>query len=499
MDDSDHTTLMTELCNITDSKQADCLPLHSKLNHYRIMDILGRGGFGITYLAKNERIDTYVAIKEYYPAICNMRRDEQGKVIPSQERKKLFLKCRSQFLQEARNTVKFSHPNIVRVIDLFGLNNTIYMVMDFENADTLTSVIKTQSIDSEKKALEIFLPLCDGLNKMHAAHFLHRDVKPGNIIIRKDRSPVLLDFGSAREISMDVQKAMTVIFTPSYAPPEQYEDNTVKPQGPWGDIYSLCAVMYHMISGIKPIDSRVRALQVRSHQKDPMEPLHRHASKHFSKSFADTIDYGMKVNIEDRPQSIDELLAFFERQRDLNSLRVYMETDTEEKQAKLMGMIDGLEFFDVFNELEKTKFLFMCSKVLTCEPNITILKEGEDGDAFFLLLKGSVMVKKTHSPMPPAELKSGDMFGELSFLGHTKRISSIVSIERCLILEVDHSVLERLGCELREKLKDRIIQYIIRRFMDMNAKMQMLHGDFGKEGFHLYAAQDHQRHWTPNA
>ncbi|NML28469.1 protein kinase domain-containing protein [Zoogloea dura] len=233
------------------------LPNGHVLNEYRIERILGGGGFGLTYLARDTHLDCLVAIKEYLPKDV-ARRDEDGLVRPSSaEAAAAFDWGLQRFLLESRALASFHHPGIVRVLRYFRANETAYMVMEYETGEPLQRWLVGRLPLDRATLLRIVRPLLDGLEAVHAAGFLHRDIKPGNIYIRADGSPVLLDFGSARRLETDgPEQALTAIVTPGFAPAEQYHRHGK--QGPWTDLYALAGVMYWMVTGKLPVEAFAR-------------------------------------------------------------------------------------------------------------------------------------------------------------------------------------------------------------------------------------------------
>ena len=223
---------------------------------YRLTGLLGAGAFGITYLARDTHLDKDVAIKEYLPSAFAARTAD-GAVVPvTQQQMQDYRWGLERFSQEARTLARFSHPNIVRVIRYFEANATGYMVMDYEHGQPLKAFAQAHPFPTERMLKAIVRPLLDGLEKVHAAGFLHRDIKPDNIFLREDGAPVLIDFGSARQTAGDSGQPLTTILTPGYAPFEQY--TTSKLQGPWSDIYSLGGVLYFLVTGNNPPDAIAR-------------------------------------------------------------------------------------------------------------------------------------------------------------------------------------------------------------------------------------------------
>ena len=209
------------------------LPVGHQLGDYEILSILGHGGFGITYLAEDIKLKTKVAIKEYLPADIAVRTTDLTVRSRTSDDDGDFAWGLDRFLKEAQTLARFNHPNIVGVRRFFEDNGTAYMVMDYQEGDSLSSVLARHGRLEESEIFEILAPLLDGLEAVHAADILHRDIKPGNIYIRNDGSPVLLDFGAARTALGQRSMSLHKVFTPGYAPAEQYE--TSGHQGPWTD------------------------------------------------------------------------------------------------------------------------------------------------------------------------------------------------------------------------------------------------------------------------
>jgi len=238
---------------MTITSHQHAFPTGTVLNEYRLSGLLGAGAFGITYLARDTHLDKDVAIKEYLPNAFAARAAD-GTVVPiTQQQAQDYRWGLERFSQEARTLAKFSHPNIVRVIRYFESHGTGYVVMDYERGQPLKAFVQLNPCPSEAAIKALVRPLLDGLEKVHAAGFLHRDIKPDNIFLREDGAPVLIDFGSARQTASDTGQPLTTILTPGYAPFEQY--TTSKKQGPWSDIYSMGGVLYFVITGRNPPDA----------------------------------------------------------------------------------------------------------------------------------------------------------------------------------------------------------------------------------------------------
>ncbi len=283
---------------MTTPTHQNALALGSMLMEYRLDSVLGAGGFGITYLAHDTNLEKDVAIKEYLPGAVAVR-GSGGTVLPtSSALEKEYRWGLDRFLQEARTLAKFSHPHIVRVNRFFEANGTGYMVMDYEAGEPLKAWLQRNPFPPEPTLRAMLAPLLDGLEKVHAAGFLHRDIKPDNIFIRQDGSPVLIDFGSARQAVAGATQALTTIVSPGYAPFEQY--TTSAEQGPWSDIYSLSGVLYFAVTGQSPPDAITRM------KSDALTQGLGAARMRYSGPFVDALGWGLALEEGARPRSVPQ-------------------------------------------------------------------------------------------------------------------------------------------------------------------------------------------------
>jgi serine/threonine protein kinase len=296
------------------------LPVGYMLHEYRIERVLGIGGFGVSYLAHDTNLNAKVAIKEYLPNDLAMRNEETAAVWAKSSRDEDEYRIGlDRFLLESRTLATFRHPNIVRVNRFFEDNNTAYMVMDYEFGESLNSWLKKrlergENSPDEAHLVQMFVPLMQGLDKVHEAGFLHRDIKPANIYVRdSDGSLVLLDFGAARQTSASGSTSgMTSIVTPGYAPFEQY--HTHGRQGPWSDLYAMGGVLYWFVAGRKPVEAAARI------QSDPQEPAVDVAQGKYSENFLKAIDWALLPDDLKRPQSIAEFLPVFVGQNTVGAI-----------------------------------------------------------------------------------------------------------------------------------------------------------------------------------
>jgi TPR repeat protein len=290
------------------SRHLNALNPGTQLHWYEIKDILGQGGFGITYLAEDKNLAHEVAIKEYMPVELAARAEQNIVQSVSPDHEYRYRWGLRNFIDEARTLGQFKHPNIVRVRNVFEANNTAYMVMDYELGETLQEILNRRKILEEADIKIVLFPIIDGMKLIHAHAFIHRDIKPANIFIRVDGEPVLLDFGSARQALEESRNALTSVFSKGYAPIEQY-NTTDDDQGPWTDIYALGATMYRSIAGVPPSDAVDRSTAISVTGRDTYVSAVEIGKGRYSDALLTAIDTAMKFKRQDRPQSITEWQA----------------------------------------------------------------------------------------------------------------------------------------------------------------------------------------------
>ena len=243
------------------------LELDQQLDEYRLLRVLGAGGFGVTYLAEHVKAGNKVAIKEYLPNEIAVREGTTVHPKSSADREG-FEWGLARFLDEARTLARFQHRNVVRVQRYFEANRTAYIVMDYEEGESLAGLLERHGTLTERQLKRLLLPIIDGLREVHAAGFLHRDIKPSNIFVRRsDESPVLLDFGAARQALGRHSRNLTGVVAAGYSPPEQYERDG--DQGAWTDVYALSALCYEAIAGEVPPEAPRRLNRRRAGRTGP--------------------------------------------------------------------------------------------------------------------------------------------------------------------------------------------------------------------------------------
>ena len=270
-------------------------------DRYEILEVIGQGGFGITYKAYDSVLDVPVAIKEYYPSGIASRYHEQSLNVQvgGSENRRLFEEGKKKFLEEARILARFSEdPNVVGVRNFFEDNQTVYIVMQYLQGESLKEYIEKNGKISFDEAYRLLRPVMQSLGRIHAAGLIHRDISPSNLIRMRTGKVKLIDFGTAREYSTDGDKSLSIVLKPGYAPAEQYQTHGL--QGPWTDVYALCASIYKLITEITPENSLNR--MVNDEVRLPSE-----CGAEISAAQEEVLMQGLAVRESDRIRSMEIL------------------------------------------------------------------------------------------------------------------------------------------------------------------------------------------------
>lgn len=279
-------------------ENANFLPNGTVVAEYRIEGILGAGGFGITYRARDQRLDYSVALKEYFPGTLALRGGDLTVRSRPEGHDGGYVWGLEKFMQEATTLARLRHDNIVGVKRLFHGNGTAYMALDFIEGPNLKEWLRSQSTRPDQQKLEALVwPLLGALEAIHAKGLLHRDVAPKNIMVAAPFTPILIDFGAARHLVAQRSQTFASLLTPCYAPFEQYVA-TGSNQGPWTDIYALAATMYEALSGRTPPEAPERAID------DPCIPAEQIGAGRYRPEFLRAIDWGLKPLPKNRPQDV---------------------------------------------------------------------------------------------------------------------------------------------------------------------------------------------------
>ena len=275
----------------------DALPPGTRLREFELLEVLGRGGFGITYRGWYPNLGVNVAIKEYMPSEFAVR-EPNGDVYPKTRQSEEWYRWGlDKFLEEAKTLLRFNHPSIVRVLQYFEGHGTAYMVMEYLEGQTLFAVLHEQKTLSEARLRAMIEPILDGLDQVHATGYLHRDIKPGNIVFRDENTPVLIDFGAAYALTAEHSRTVAAFEMPGFSPIEQYSVSGQN-YGPWTDLYAVGAVLYRAMTELVPVGALTRI------ERDELAPVGGVAKRKYSKQLTGAVDWALKLRAADRPQSI---------------------------------------------------------------------------------------------------------------------------------------------------------------------------------------------------
>lgn len=314
------------------NEHPNALPAGFHIQEYELVRTLGSGGFAITYLVFDNNMDRGCAIKEYLPRYLSVRESGDTVVAKFTDAQEEFDWGLERFLAEARTLAKFDHPNIVKVYRSFSAHGTGYIVMEYIEGDTFSEFLQRKGTLNEAELKGIVLPMLEGLAIVHAADFLHRDIKPLNIIIRdSDGSAVLIDFGSARQAIGAKDQHLTALVSGGYAPIEQYSSRGN--QGPWTDIYALGALCYRALSGEDPYAATDRI------KDDPLVPLSKCCKGKASPEFLKAIDWALMVHEEERPQNVDEWIRAINGEETASPPTIGGSDSTKQSPLKRIGVI----------------------------------------------------------------------------------------------------------------------------------------------------------------
>ena len=269
---------------------------------YRIIDVLGQGGFGITYLAEQVMAERKVCIKEFFPKeYYNRDEDSRSISLGSQGSAEIMDLYKAKFIKEAKTIAKLDHPNIIHIFDVFAENNTAYYVMEYIDGESLSALVKERGALSEGEAVGYIKQVAAALGNIHEQRIMHLDIKPANIMLRKaDGKPVLIDFGLSKQYDAEGNQTSStpVGISAGYAPMEQYQQGGVKEFSPETDIYSLGATLYYLVTGCVPP-------QAAAIVDDGLPEL----PAHLSANVRNAIERSMEIQRKKRPHSMDEFVA----------------------------------------------------------------------------------------------------------------------------------------------------------------------------------------------
>lgn len=281
-------------------------------DRYIVGRVLGYGGFGVTYIGWDGKLEQKVAIKEYMPSEFSTRMPGRSQVtVFHGDKNEQFHDGLKKFVEEAKHLAKFQNEQgIVKIFDSFEENDTAYIIMEFLDGETLTDYLKREKTIPEDRAVEMLMPVMESLRVVHEAGLLHRDIAPDNIFLTKSGEVKLIDFGASRYATTSHSRSLTVIIKPGYSPEEQYRSRG--DQGPHTDVYALASTLYKMITGKTPPDAMERRAKYENQNKDILEAPHK-VNKKISLNRENAILNAMNVRIEDRTPDVSTFM------RDLNA------------------------------------------------------------------------------------------------------------------------------------------------------------------------------------
>ncbi len=302
-------------------RRANALPVGCMLDEYRIDSVLGAGGFGVTYKARDTHLDTWVAIKEYFPVEWSFRDpngvtvhpNTQGDTSDTEGAISDYRWGLERFLDEARVLARIQHPYVVRVKRYFRDHGTAYIVMDYEEGQPLSMMLQGEETLREDEVRGLLEDVLPALQAVHEQGYLHRDIKPSNLYVRaSDHRVLLIDFGAARQAAGRHSQSVTSLVTPGYSPPEQYTTRNDR-YGTWTDIYALGAVLYRCIIGHAPTEAADRLLD------DNIEPAIKAGAGRYSTNLLRVIDRALEVRPEQRFLTVADMQAALAGSQDDNS------------------------------------------------------------------------------------------------------------------------------------------------------------------------------------
>ncbi|NQZ88163.1 MAG: protein kinase [Colwellia sp.] len=390
------------------------LPAGTLISEFRIIDILGVGGFGITYKAQDTRLDRFVAIKEFLPVELAARGSDNKTVMPRTNVKGDYQYGLSKFLDEAKTLAKFNHPNIVKVLTFLKENGTAYLVMEFVEGEALDAHLKKIHFNgnmAESRIREIIEPLLKGLAQVHKTGLLHRDIKPGNIYLQSSsdasnehgNNPMLIDFGAARQSVGEKSKSISSIISQGYAPPEQY--TTRGKQGAHTDIYAVGAVMYYLVTGEKPIESTDRQHEIMDELPDPLKPIEKNRS--YSNALINAITQAMILRVSNRTPNVTVLQQMLS-DNTCNSNNEKNTTIENEHQSQIDDSTVKIKVSSTFEKQQvvepvKPSVLIEPEAVESVKPSVLIEAEAVEPVKPSVLIEAEVV-----EPVKPSVLKEAE-------------------------------------------------------------------------------------------
>lgn len=409
-----------------------------KIGKYQLEEVIHEGKYRTIYKAHDPFLDREVAIK-----VSTFPDQQDGKENSQQVRNSFFL--------ETRAVGKLQHPNIVSVYDAGVGDRQTYIVMEYIEANSLAKLLEAGESIPVEKVIDIIFKCCKALEYAHSKDVVHRDIKPGNILLTDDGNVKIVDFGVAKVRNRIDTMSSGLFGSPSYMAPEQIEEHDV---GPWTDIFALGVVLYELLTGRKPFNAdNVHTLMYKILHEQP-ESLH-----------SLNIEHAMKLQ-----PILDEVLAKDPEQRypsaadfasALQSVDVALRYEESEIVKKVNTEQAGmLRFFQEFNQKQLSEFVDVATWLRINEDE-TILSAGEIDHTFYLIVGGQATVFKANEPVK--SLAEGDCFGELGLLRHEHRTTSIMASTDMLLMKITTSDLDKMSYTLQSQFYKAVAHSLVKR------------------------------------
>ncbi|MFH1139592.1 MAG: serine/threonine-protein kinase [Pseudomonadota bacterium] len=413
-------------------------PRLQKIGRYKIIRRLGRGGMGMVYLAHDPFIDRLAAIKTSL------------KPPPSDpEHFDLFQKG---FFNEARAAERLSHRNIVSVFDASVDEYHSYLVMEYVEGSTLRKFTFKENLLPINKVVNIVFQCAKALDYAHHQGVIHRDIKPGNVLISTDGRPKISDFGIAAVKGGSEPEALSRLTgSVAYAAPEYLKGEALTPQA---DIFSLGSVMFELLTGRTPFQAETDVAMFFKITNETA-PVLKNIRDDAPESLGWIVSRCLEKDLDQRYQSgmqlAQDLIASFDHLRNLREELLHQEK---------LNVIKKIHFFKEFSASELAEVI-NATKWVKFEAAQTIIQEGEVDDTFFILVSGEVAVKKRGKWL--AKLSAGDCFGEMAYLGKTKRTATIQAVTNTILMEIRASFIDQTSMSTQLRFYKVFSQTLIHR------------------------------------
>ena len=412
-----------------------------KIGKFQLEKIIHQGKYRTIYKAYDPFLDRDVAIK-----VTNIPDHSASEEDTQQVRNSFFL--------ETRAVGKLQHPNIVSVFDAGVGDRQTYIVMEYLKARSLESILESGERLPVEKAIDIIFKCCKALDYAHKQEIIHRDIKPGNILLTDDGNVKIVDFGVAKVRNRIDTLSSGIYGSPSYMAPEQIEEQDV---GPWTDIYALGIVLYELLTGRKPFEAdNVHTLMYKILNEKP-ESLLNFPIEHAVK-LQPILEEVLASDPELRYPSANDFASA------LQSIDVALRYEEEQIVKKVNAEQAGaLGFFKDFSRQELQEFILIATW-LHIKEGETVLSAGEIDQTFYVIVDGQATVFKANKPVKC--LMEGDCFGELGLLHYGHRTTSIMSSTDMLLMKISTTDLNKMSTSLQAQFYKAVVHSLVKRLSD---------------------------------